>query len=135
MKKLLLIFMFIVPMVSFGQIMTDTSFINLPYYIAKEVCLDLNSLDSLTEINRLTELELTETQKKVVIQDSIIQTMELKEENYELQISKEQEKYQIVETQNNDLRKDIKKLKTKNTVFNIIGGAIIGGLTYIVVFK
>jgi hypothetical protein len=122
-------------MVSFGQIMTDTSFINLPYYIAKEVCLDLNSLDSLTEINRLTELELTETQKKVVIQDSIIQTMELKEENYELQISKEQEKYQIVETQNNDLRKDIKKLKTKNTVFNIIGGAIIGGLTYIVVFK
>jgi len=30
---------------------------------------------------------------------------------------------------------DIGKLKTKNTVIVIIGGAIIGALTYIIVFK
>lgn len=61
--------------------------------------------------------------------------MILKEDNYKSIILKEQEKYQIVDNQNNDLRKDIKKMKAKNTIFAIIGGAIIGGLTYITVFK
>ena len=61
--------------------------------------------------------------------------MELKEDNYELQIQKEEEKFKIVEDENNGLRKDIKKLKTKNTIIEIVGGAIVGALTYIVVFK
>jgi hypothetical protein len=61
--------------------------------------------------------------------------MKLKEDNYKLQIKKEQEKFTIVENQNDGLRKDIKKLKTKNTVIEIVGGAIIGGLTYIFIFK
>jgi hypothetical protein len=83
----------------------------------------------------LTETELKQTQNKVTIQDSIIATMKLKEDNYKLQIKKEQEKFTIVENQNEGLRKDIKKLKTKNTVIEIVGGAIIGGLTYIFIFK
>jgi hypothetical protein len=61
--------------------------------------------------------------------------MELKEDNYELQIQKEQEKFGIVEEQNEGLRKDIKKIKTKNTVIEIVGGAIVGALTYILIFK
>ena len=99
------------------------------------MALDLNRLDSLTEVNKLTEIELKETQNKVKVQGSIIETMELKEDNYELQILKEQEKYTIVEDQNKGLRKDIKKLKTKNTIIEIVGGAIIGALTYITLFK
>jgi hypothetical protein len=83
----------------------------------------------------LTETELKQTQNKVTIQDSIIATMKLKEDNYKLQIKKEQEKFTIVENQNDGLRKDIKKLKTKNTIIEIVGGAIIGGLTYIFIFK
>jgi uncharacterized protein YgiM (DUF1202 family) len=92
-------------------------------------------LDQLTEVHKLTETELKQTQNKVTIQDSIIATMKLKEDNYKLQIKKEQEKFTIVENQNDGLRKDIKKLKTKNTVIEIVGGAIIGGLTYIFIFK
>lgn len=64
MKKLLLLLMFLVPIFCVGQIERDTTFIHLPYYVAKKVCLDLNSFDSLTEIHKLTELELKETQKK-----------------------------------------------------------------------
>jgi hypothetical protein len=97
--------------------------------------LDLNKLDQLTELVKLTEKELKETQNKVEVQSNIIETMELKEDNYELQIQKEEEKFKIVEEENEGLRTDIKKLKTKNTIIEIVGGAIIGALTYIAVFK
>jgi uncharacterized protein YgiM (DUF1202 family) len=103
--------------------------------VAKQIALDLNKLDQLTEVHKLTETELKQTQNKVTIQDSIIATMKLKEDNYKLQIKKEREKFTIVENQNEGLRKDIKKLKTKNTIIEIVGGAIIGGLTYIFIFK
>ena len=124
-----------VPFLSFGQIKVDTTIIYIPYSVAKQIALDLNKLDSITAISKLTDKELKETQKKVVVQDSIINTMELKEDNYLLQIKKEGEKYTIVDDQNKDLRTDIKKLKTKNTIIEIVGGAIIGALTYIVLFK
>ena len=124
-----------VPLFSFGQIKKDTTQICFPYSVGKQIALDLNKLDQLTELVKLTEKELKETQNKVEVQSNIIETMELKEDNYELQIQKEEEKFKIVEDENNGLRKDIKKLKTKNTIIEIVGGAIVGALTYIVVFK
>lgn len=124
-----------VPLFSFGQIKKDTTQMCFPYSVGKQIALDLNKLDQLTELVKLTEKELKETQNKVEIQSNIIETMELKEDNYELQIQKEEEKFKIVEEENNGLRKDIKKLKTKNTIIEIVGGAIIGALTYITVFK
>jgi hypothetical protein len=130
----LLVLLF-VPLLSIGQTKKDTTEICIPYKAAKQMALDLNRLDSLTEVNKLTEIELKETQNKVKVQGSIIETMELKEDNYELQIQKEQEKFGIVEEQNEGLRKDIKKIKTKNTVIEIVGGAIVGALTYILIFK
>lgn len=124
-----------VPLFSFGQIKKDTTQICFPYSVGKQIALDLNKLDQLTELVKLTEKELKETQNKVEIQSNIIETMELKEDNYELQIQKEEEKFKIVEEENEGLRTDIKKLKTKNTIIEIVGGAIIGALTYIAVFK
>jgi chromosome segregation ATPase len=124
-----------VPLFSFGQIKKDTTQMCFPYSVGKQIALDLNKLDQLTELVKLTEKELKETQNKVEVQSNIIETMELKEDNYELQIQKEEEKFKIVEDENNGLRKDIKKLKTKNTIIEIVGGAIVGALTYIVVFK
>jgi hypothetical protein len=136
MKKLLIILLLtLIPSIIFSQVKQDTTQICFPYGVAKQIALDLNKLDQLTEVHKLTETELKETQNKVSVQDSIIVTMELKEDNYELQIKKEQEKFKIVEEQNEGLRKDIKKLKTKNTIIEIVGGAIIGGLTYIFIFK
>lgn len=124
-----------VPLFSFGQIKKDTTQICFPYSVGKQIALDLNKLDQLTELVKLTEKELKETQNKVEVQSNIIGTMELKEDNYELQIQKEEEKFKIVEEENEGLRTDIKKLKTKNTIIEIVGGAIIGALTYIAVFK
>jgi hypothetical protein len=135
MKNLLITLLLFVPLLSFGQVKKDTTEICFPYSVGKQIALDLNKFDQLTEVLKLTEKELKQTQNKVIVQDSIIATMELKEDNYELQIKKEQEKYTIVEDQNKDLRKDIKKIKTKNTIIEIVGGAIIGALTYILVFK
>jgi hypothetical protein len=41
----------------------------------------------------------------------------------------------IYKEENENLNKEMKRLKTKNTLFNIISGAIIAPLTYLAVFK
>jgi hypothetical protein len=135
MKNTLLILLFLLPLTVFSQTKKDTTEICIPYRVAKQMALDLNSLDSLKADSKLTNKELKETRKKVIYQDSIIQTMELKEENYKLQIQKEEEKYKIVDEQNNGLRDDIRKIKRKNTFIEIISGSIIGALSYILIFK
>jgi hypothetical protein len=61
--------------------------------------------------------------------------MEQKENNYELQIEKEKEKFVIVEGQNEDLRNQVKKLKTKNSFIEIIGGALLTTLTIFSILK
>jgi len=135
MKKILFILLFL-PILCFSQKKNiDTTILCLPYSVAKQIALDLNSLDSLTADNKLTLKELSETQKKVTVQDSIITTMVLKEKNYDLQIKKETEKFAIVEKQNEGLRDDIRKLKTKNTFIELVGGALLTTLTVFSIFK
>ena len=136
MKTLLLSLLLFLPIIGFSQKgKIDTTTICLPYKVAKQMALDLNRLDSLTAIHKLTVKELTETNKKVEVQGSIITTMEIKEKNYELQIEKEKEKFGIVEKQNEDLRKQVKKLKTKNAFIEIIGGVLLTTLTVFSVIK
>jgi hypothetical protein len=136
MKKMILMLLLVLPVITFSQKgHVDTTTICIPYKAAKQMALDLNRLDSLTAVHKLTMTELFQTQKKVDIQGNIITTMEQKEKNYELQIEKEKEKFGIVETQNEDLRKEVKKLKTKNTFIQIIGGALITTLTVLSILK
>ena len=126
----------VLPVITFSQKgHVDTTTICIPYKAAKQMALDLNRLDSLTAVHKLTVIELSETQKKVEVQGSIITTMEQKEKNYKLQIQKEKEKFGIVENQNEDLRKQVKKLKTKNAFIEIIGGALLTTLTVFSVIK
>ena len=113
----------------------DTTTICIPYKAAKQMALDLNRLDSLTAVHKLTVIELSETQKKVEVEQNIITTMEQKEKNYELRIEKEKEKFVIVEEQNKSLSKEVKKLKTKNTLISIIGGALLTTLTIFSISK
>ena len=136
MKNIILIICIFLPMWVLSQkINTDTSLICIPYKVAKKIALDLNKLDSLTEIDKLTKIEIFEIEKKVTIQENIINLFEQKEKNYELQIEKEKEKFGIVETQNEDLRKEVKKLKTKSLFIKIIGGSIISALTVLTIIK
>ena len=136
MKKLLLMLLLVLPVMAFSQKgNVDTTTICIPYNVAKQMALDLNRLDSLTAFHKLTITELFQTQKKVDVQGIIITTMEQKEKNYELQIEKEKEKFGIVETQNQDLRKEVKKLKAKNTITQIVSGALITTLTVFSIMK
>lgn len=126
----------VLPIMAFSQKgHVDTTTICIPYKAAKQMALDLNRLDSLTAVHKLTVIELTETQKKVDVQQDIITTMEQKEKNYELRIEKEKEKFGIVEEQNKALSKEVKKLKTKNTLISIIGGALLTTLTIFSISK
>jgi len=135
MKKILIILLFLPMMVLSQKVETDTTVICIPYKAAKQMALDLNRLDSLTAVHNLTVTELSQTQNKVNVQDKIITTMEQKEKNYELQIEKEKEKFVIVEGQNEDLRDQVKKLKTKNGFIEIVGGVLFTTLTIFSILK
>jgi hypothetical protein len=58
---------------------------------------DLLSGDSAKSQLKLTESQLDETEKKVVLKDSVINTLRLKEVNYLTIIDAEKQKFTIVE--------------------------------------
>ena len=65
MKKLLLMLLLVLPVMAFSQKgNVDTTTICIPYMVAKQIALDLNRLDSLTAVHKLTITELFQTQKK-----------------------------------------------------------------------
>jgi hypothetical protein len=96
----------------------------MPYEVGRQILLDLNECDKNKELLDVSKKEIKLLNNKIVEKDSCDSITE-----------KTKEKFEIVDEENKTLRDDISKLKVKNTIFNIIGGAIIGGLTYIVVFK
>lgn len=114
---------------------TDSTKICFPHQVGRQMLLELNECDKNKELLNVSEKEIKLLNKKVVEKDSIIVDLKKEIEICDTIIGKTNEKFKIVDEENKNLRDDITKLKVKNTIFNIIGGAIIGGLTYIVVFK
>jgi 3-dehydroquinate synthetase len=125
----------ILPFPLLSQVKKDTSMVCLPYSVAKQVALDLNKLDSIIEINNLTNEELKQTERKVIYKDSIITVMKEKEVNYETIITKEREKFKIVDDQNTNLRDELTKVRRRRTFLEIFGGAVIGTLGGILILK
>jgi hypothetical protein len=132
MKNLLLILFFSVAFTSFGQ---DTTEICLPYRVGKQIMLDLNKLDSTTAVLKLSVEENTELNKKIVLLESVNDVMVEKVKTSESIVQKTNEKFQIVDNINKDLTSENKKLKRKNTITQIVAGAIIGVLTYTTISK
>ena len=122
-------------MVLSQKVKTDTTVICIPYKAAKQMALDLNRLDSLTAVHNLTVTELSQIRNKVTFQDKIISIMEQKENNYELQIEKEKEKFVIVEEDNKDLRSKLKWAGIRTNIIEIVSGAIMSSIIYIELFK
>ena len=137
MKKLLLVF--VVIFLSFTivgqQKNVDTSEMCIPYVVAQKMLLELTDYDRLKEISVLDKQEIVELNNKIIFLDKINNTWVEKDSLNQEILVKTEEKVEIYKVDNEVLRKENKKLKTKNTLIKIISGAIIVPLTYISIFK
>lgn len=134
MKKILTILFLLNTFVFYSQ-SKDSSVICMPYSVGRQILLDLNECDKNKQILDITKKEVKLLNDKVKEKDSIIVDLTKKIEICDTIIEKTKEKFEIVNEENKNLRDDITKLKVKNTIFNIVGGTIIGTLTYIILFK
>lgn len=96
---------------------------------------DLLVGDSALATLKLTEKQLTQTEQKVVLKDSIINTMKLKEVNYLTIIDAEKQKFGIMETYSKKLEWDLKKEKVKGKFKSILGSGVIAVLTFFLITK
>ena len=137
MKKIFLIFVFgLFSLTVSGQKgIKDTSEMSIPYSVAQKMLWDLNDYDRLKELSKLDKKEIVELNNKVELLNKVNQTWVEKDSLSREIISETEEKVKIYKEENEQLRDDNKRLKTKNTIFNIISGAIVAPLTYMILFK
>ena len=96
---------------------------------------DVLSGDSAKAQLKLTEQQLVETEKKVILKDSVINTLRLKEENYQNIIGSEKQKFEIMEKYSKKLEFDLKKEKVKGRFKSIISTGIIVVLGFLIINK
>jgi hypothetical protein len=132
MKKLLLILLFLVSFVCYGQkeLSKDTNFTCIPNNTARQILRDLNDLDRLKKNEILYVKEI-----KAVAQDSTISELEQRDK-VNLSIIKETEqKVKLIKEDNELLRTEIKRINTKTNIIEIVSGAIMATIIYIQMFK
>jgi len=96
-----------------------------PIPVVKQITKDLLSGDSAKAQLKLTEQQLSQTEKIVEKKDSVISIMRVKEENYNTIIAVQNEKYSILESHTKQLEWDLKKLKVKSKFTSILSGSAI----------
>jgi len=124
MKYILIILVSLLPVLAKSQ---DT--IKIPTQVAKQIAKELVSCDSLKAIHELTKEQLTLTEQKIILKDSIIAGHVQKGIMYEERIKNEQLKFETQGLWIEDLQKQNKRLKVKLTFTKITLSGIIGGLT------
>jgi replication-associated recombination protein RarA len=137
MKKLLLILLFLVAFISYGQkeLTKDTNFTCLPNNVARQILRDLNELDRLKKNEILYVDEIKEFEKKTITQDSTISKLEQRDKvNLEI-IQSTEEKVKLIKEDNEILRKEIKRINIKTNIIEIVSGAIMATIIYIQLFK
>lgn len=138
MKKIIFIIYFIlIGFIAEAQVKktTDTTQLCLPYSVAQKILLELNDYDKLKELSKLDKEEINELNNKINLLEKTNNAWSEKDSLSDRIIKSNEEKFNIVETENKDLRKEKKRLKTKNGLFNIISAAIIVPLTYLLIIK
>lgn len=96
---------------------------------------DVLSGDSAKAQLKLAEEQIIQTEKKVVLKDSIINTLRLKEENYNTIIGAERQKFDIMEKYSKKLEFDLKKERVKNKFKSILGTGVIAVLGFFLITK
>lgn len=137
MKQLFILFFILFSFLSIAQkdLKVDTNTICVPTIVGKQILLDLNELDRLKDNEKLTKKEISELEKKVVKQDSIISKLTQKDVNNQLIVKGVEEKYKLVEEDNKNLRKELKWIGIKNNIIEIVSGALMASFVYIELFK
>jgi hypothetical protein len=133
----LLLFAIFVVNVSFAQQKpkTEPTEMSIPYDVAQKMLLDLNDYDRLRELSKLDKEEIKQLNNKILFLEKTINTWEQKDTLNKEIISNVEQKFKIVNDQNDELRKEVKKLKAKNTITQIVSGALITTLTVFSIMK
>lgn len=113
----------------------DTTTICFPVSVGKQILNDLTDLDNLKKQSILDKKEIQELESKIIKEEGIVKFLEEKDRNNNVIIKDTEEKVKLLDNENKELRKDIKKIKFKNTVIEIVSGSLVTALTYILVFK
>jgi hypothetical protein len=130
MKQLLIILAFILPIVAKSQ---DT--IHIPIPVAKSIARELVSCDSTKAILILTKEQLSLTENKVVLKDSIIVNHVKKEDVYKQVITNQEQKFELQGQWVTELKSQNRKLKAKLTFMQAATTVFVAVLTYIYVRK
>ena len=107
--------------------------IHIPVPAARQIAKDLTICDSVKAVHELTVKQLTLTEDKVVLKDSIISSYKQKCVMYDTMLANEQKKFEVQGRWVSDLRKEIKTLKVKVVYTKITMGSIIGFLGYLLI--
>ncbi len=119
----------------FSQTDTSTNVKCFPISVVRQIMKDVISGDSAKAQLKLTEEMLSQTEKKVVMKDSVIITLRMKETNYLTMIDAEKQKFQIQENYSKKLEWDLKKEKVKNKFKSILGTGIIAVMGFFLITK
>lgn len=135
-KLLVLVLTTMTSLFAFSQNATTTvEYINIPVPTVKKITIDLLKGDSALSQLTLSNKFISELETKVSLQDKIIETQQKKEENFQKIIVDLEKKVTIYQGELKTTQKELRKLKAKKTFTNIIGGVIIGTLTYLYITK
>jgi hypothetical protein len=137
-RLFLLVVLLTMSLPSFSQTVTqskDSQVVVLPVKVAREVVKDLMRGDSAIAQLSLANIQITQLELKVVYQDSVIQKLKSKEDNYITLIDSEKRKNEILNDEIKTTQKELRKVKTKKTFSQIISGAIILTLSYLYITK
>jgi len=114
---------------------TDTSELCIPYHVAQKILLDLNDYDRLKELSKLDKEEIKQLNNKIYFLDKSILVWKEKDSLSNKIVNNTEEKFKIISDQNDELRKEVKKLKVRNTMTQIISGVLITTLTVFSIMK
>jgi DNA repair exonuclease SbcCD nuclease subunit len=113
----------------------DTTTLYVPVNVGKSILLDLNEFDRLKKQEETYVKEIYQLESKIYKNERIISVLEEKNKKNEKIITLSESKFKLLDEDNKGLRTEIKRIKTKHIIVDIIGGSIIVGLTYTLVFK
>jgi hypothetical protein len=131
----MLISLVFLSLTAFSQKDTTIDSKSFPIPIVRLIMKDLLSGDSAKAQLKLTEKQLSETENKVIMKDSIINGLRMKESNYLVMVDAEKEKYKIVSDYSKKLEKDLKLEKVKNKFNKIVGVGLVAVLTFFLITK